>query len=105
MPANSSAKSSKQVGVLFVSLCPQRICFIGLRQFGVQTSEVLGEPGLLKRSGQIATGISDLASRLGYQSKAAFSRAFKRFIGISPGAARRTADVAYVGNKIVTTNS
>ncbi len=30
-----------------------------------------------------------LASRLGYESEAAFSRAFKRFIGVSPGAARR----------------
>jgi AraC-like DNA-binding protein len=33
--------------------------------------------------------LGDLASRLGYQSEAAFSRAFKRFIGVSPGAARR----------------
>ena len=36
--------------------------------------------------------LGDLASRLGYQSEAAFSRAFKRFIGISPGAARRKPD-------------
>ena len=34
--------------------------------------------------------LSDLAARLGYQSEAAFSRAFKRFMGFSPGAARRT---------------
>lgn len=33
--------------------------------------------------------LGELASRLGYQSEAAFSRAFKRFIGISPGAVRR----------------
>jgi AraC-like DNA-binding protein len=33
--------------------------------------------------------LSDVASRLGYQSEAAFSRAFKRFVGISPGAVRR----------------
>ena len=33
--------------------------------------------------------LGDLASRLGYQSEAAFSRAFKRFIGVSPGAVRR----------------
>lgn len=33
--------------------------------------------------------LSDLAARLGYESDAAFSRAFKRFNGISPGAARR----------------
>jgi AraC-like DNA-binding protein len=31
----------------------------------------------------------ELASRLGYESEAAFSRAFKRFIGVSPGTVRR----------------
>jgi len=35
--------------------------------------------------------LGELASRLGYQSEAAFSRAFKRFIGVSPGAVRRSA--------------
>ena len=34
-------------------------------------------------------GLGELANRLGYQSEAAFSRAFKRFMGVSPGAARR----------------
>jgi AraC-like DNA-binding protein len=33
--------------------------------------------------------LGELVNRLGYQSEAAFSRAFKRFIGVSPGAARR----------------
>jgi AraC-like DNA-binding protein len=36
--------------------------------------------------------LADLASRLGYQSEAAFSRAFKRFIGVAPGAVRRNGD-------------
>lgn len=35
--------------------------------------------------------LADVAMRLGYQSEAAFSRAFKRFTGMSPGAARRIA--------------
>ena len=35
------------------------------------------------------TPIGELAMRLGYESEAAFSRAFKRIVGISPGAARR----------------
>jgi AraC-like DNA-binding protein len=35
-----------------------------------------------------------MATRLGYPSEAAFSRAFKRFMGISPGAARRNGDGA-----------
>ena len=35
--------------------------------------------------------MGELAGRLGYQSEAAFSRAFKRIVGISPGAVRRTA--------------
>jgi AraC-like DNA-binding protein len=34
-------------------------------------------------------GLGELANRLGYQSEAAFSRAFKRFMGVSPGAVRR----------------
>ena len=34
--------------------------------------------------------LGELALRLGYQSEAAFSQAFKRFIGLSPGAVRRT---------------
>ena len=33
--------------------------------------------------------VTELAARLGYESEAAFSRAFKRTVGISPGAARR----------------
>ena len=33
--------------------------------------------------------LTEVASRLGYESEAAFSRAFKQFIGVSPGAARR----------------
>jgi AraC-like DNA-binding protein len=34
--------------------------------------------------------LGEIAGRLGYQSEAAFSRAFKRLIGIPPGAARRS---------------
>jgi len=34
--------------------------------------------------------VAELAARLGYESQAAFSRAFKRTVGISPGAARRS---------------
>ena len=33
--------------------------------------------------------LGELAPRLGYQSEAAFSRAFKRIVGVSPGGARR----------------
>ena len=33
--------------------------------------------------------LGEMAGRLGYQSEAAFSRAFKRFIGVAPGAVRR----------------
>lgn len=34
---------------------------------------------------------AEVASRLGYESEAAFSRAFKRVVGISPGADRQRA--------------
>ena len=33
--------------------------------------------------------VSEMASRLGYDSEAAFSRAFKRFLGFPPGGVRR----------------
>lgn len=33
--------------------------------------------------------VAEIAARLGYGSEAAFSRAFKRFTGDSPGATRR----------------
>ncbi|MPZ82208.1 MAG: helix-turn-helix domain-containing protein [Actinophytocola sp.] len=38
---------------------------------------------------QVGVTVATIAGRLGYQSEAAFSRAFKRVIGVSPGAARR----------------
>jgi AraC-like DNA-binding protein len=41
--------------------------------------------------------LGELALRLGYRSEAAFSRAFKRFIGVSPGAVRRSSDAALGG--------
>lgn len=40
----------------------------------------------------------DLAERLGYQSEAAFSRAFKRFFGVSPGHIRRHGDWGFVAD-------
>lgn len=38
------------------------------------------------------TTVSEAAVRAGYQSEAAFSRAFKRLMGISPGTVRRNGD-------------
>jgi len=38
--------------------------------------------------------LADLALRLGYRSEAAFSRAFKRIIGVPPGAVRRAGATA-----------
>ena len=35
--------------------------------------------------------VAQLADRLGYRSEAAFSRAFKRIVGVPPGAARHAA--------------
>ena len=36
--------------------------------------------------------VVELADRLGYRSEAAFSRAFKRVIGIAPGSVRGSGD-------------
>ena len=67
--------------------------------FAARFTELVGEPAMqyvtqwkmhaalmwLKESD---TPISELAARLGYESEAAFSRAFKRTLGYSPGSAR-----------------
>ena len=39
--------------------------------------------------------LGELANRLGYRSRAAFSRAFKRLIGVSPGSARRNTQIVH----------
>jgi len=38
--------------------------------------------------------VAELARRYGYQSEAAFSRAFKRVVGLSPGSIRRMPAVS-----------
>jgi transcriptional regulator GlxA family with amidase domain len=37
-------------------------------------------------------GVAEVAKRIGYDAEAAFSKAFKRWIGVAPGAYRRTAE-------------
>jgi AraC-like DNA-binding protein len=44
--------------------------------------------------------IADIADRLGYQSEAAFNRAFKRIMGVTPGAARNGASVLEAGYSV-----
>jgi AraC-like DNA-binding protein len=69
--------------------------------FAARFTEVVGEPVMhyvTRWRMQVAvdwlqhddTAVADLAARLGYESEAAFSRAFRRTVGISPGAARRS---------------
>ncbi|MBJ6761173.1 AraC family transcriptional regulator [Myxococcaceae bacterium JPH2] len=69
--------------------------------FAARFTELVGEPAMhyvgrwrmhvahtwLQEEDGVSLG--ELANRMGYQSEAAFSRAFKRFLGISPGAARK----------------
>ena len=68
--------------------------------FAARFTEVVGEPAMhyvarwKMHAAQIwltedDAPLSELADRLGYESEAAFSRAFKRFIGVPPGAVRR----------------
>ena len=73
--------------------------------FAARFTTMVGEPAMqyvarwrmhvavdaLKREG---APLAELASRLGYQSEAAFSRAFKRFTGQSPTEVRRGARAA-----------
>ncbi len=68
--------------------------------FAARFTELVGEPAMhyvTRWRMQIAlnwltedgAAVGELANRLGYQSEAAFSRAFKRIIGVAPGAVRR----------------
>ena len=68
--------------------------------FAARFTALVGEPALqyvtrwrmhvaLQRLKEGDGPLADLADRMGYQSEAAFSRAFKRVVGISPGAVRR----------------
>jgi AraC-like DNA-binding protein len=68
--------------------------------FAARFTQLVGEPAMhyvarwkmhsaLQWLKEGNASLSDLAARLGYESEAAFSRAFKRFNGISPGSARR----------------
>jgi len=77
--------------------------------FAARFTELVGEPAMqyvtrwrmhvaLTRLKDDEGPLGELAGRLGYQSEAAFSRAFKRFIGVSPGAARRNGERANGGH-------
>jgi AraC-like DNA-binding protein len=68
--------------------------------FAARFTELVGEPAMqyvtrwrmlvaLTWLSESDESLNEMANRLGYQSEAAFSRAFKRVIGTSPGAARR----------------
>jgi AraC-like DNA-binding protein len=34
-------------------------------------------------------GVAEIAAEIGYESEAAFNRAFKKFVGVTPGAWRK----------------
>jgi AraC-like DNA-binding protein len=70
--------------------------------FAARFTELVGEPVMsyvARWRMQVAVAalqdegatVGQLADRLGYRSEAAFSRAFKRVVGVSPGAIRRVA--------------
>ena len=70
--------------------------------FAARFTELVGEPAMhyvarwrmhvaLTWLKEEDAPVSEMASRLGYESEAAFSRAFKRFLGFPPGAVRRAS--------------
>ena len=70
--------------------------------FAARFTELVDEPAMrylarwrmhvaLDRLQEEGVTVGELAGRLGYQSEAAFSRAFKRIVGSPPGAVRRRA--------------
>lgn len=71
--------------------------------FAARFTQLVGEPVMnyamrwkmqaaLTQLRETNVSVAELAGRLGYDSEAAFSRAFKRIIGRSPGTARRNND-------------
>jgi AraC-like DNA-binding protein len=70
--------------------------------FAARFTELVGEPAMqyvtrwrmlvaLTWLSEDDGALAGMAARLGYQSEPAFSRAFKRIIGTSPGAVRRSS--------------
>ena len=68
--------------------------------FAARFTELVGEPAMqyvTRLRMQVAVNalrddgatVAELASRLGYRSQAAFARAFKRVVGVAPGAVKR----------------
>jgi AraC-like DNA-binding protein len=71
--------------------------------FAARFTELVGEPAMryvarwrmhlaLSALKEEDATVAELANRLGYKSEAAFSRAFKRIVGVSPGAVKRDED-------------
>jgi AraC-like DNA-binding protein len=72
--------------------------------FAARFTELTGEPAMqyvtrwrmhvaLSSLREERTTVAELASQLGYRSEAAFARAFKRVLGVSPGAVKRQPDI------------
>ncbi|HWM84704.1 MAG TPA: AraC family transcriptional regulator [Kofleriaceae bacterium] len=73
--------------------------------FAARFTELVGEPAMHYVArwrmhvattwlGEEGAALGEVATRLGYQSEAAFSRAFKRFTGVSPGTVKRRASTS-----------
>jgi AraC-like DNA-binding protein len=108
------ALQDKQIGraIMLIHRDPARPWTLGLlarevamsrSAFAARFTRFVGEPAMrylarwrvhlaLSWLQEQDAGLLDVATRLGYRSEAAFSRAFKRFMGVSPGAIRRHSD-------------
>ena len=71
--------------------------------FAARFTQLVGEPAMqyvtrwrmhvaVDALEQEGAGVAELAERLGYRSEAAFARAFKRVIGLPPGAVKRAKE-------------
>jgi AraC-like DNA-binding protein len=71
--------------------------------FAARFTALIGEPPLtyltrwrMAKAAQLlragTANVSEIADRVGYEAEAAFSKAFKRWIGTAPGAYRRQRD-------------
>ena len=86
-------------------------CAMSRSAFAARFTELVGEPAMQYVTRwrmqaavhELSSGrrtVGELAGRLGYRSEAAFSRAFKRVIGVAPGAVRHRREPAVTGSPV-----
>jgi AraC-like DNA-binding protein len=81
------ASLAEQVGMSRSAFADKFADVVGESPMEYVTRWRLQKAASLLRAGELA--LAEVAARVGYQSDAAFNKAFKRLMGVTPGAYRR----------------